>query len=673
MRDRLIRLALCIFVLAGVKADAILAAAPASRPSAADVAVAIRPLHVAEDVPLGKVDPPFAIAGETGTWQLEFELKKKIEGAKTLSLAVVSGRHIKGEFKPLQTADASKPGYLSARLQDGTALKVSGIAQQRSSVFVIDVAGKSLPAGTKIIVVLGDTSVCKIGTTAPPARMFSKIITLSCPPPAKAPKDSKHVPPADNPMVAACLMNIVGGEIDHLCAYVPSQCKPGEEVEVLVRPEDRSTNLSWRTVKDIDVYLAVEKLKGTIRPVKDSTCVRMAVKLPVAGTHRLKVVDRASGKECLTNPTICRAETPRYNTYWGIIHGHTEISDGVGTVDNYYRQMRDECLLDFGAIGDHDHLSETLDNHWTMICQAAKKWNEPGRFVTFLGYEWAKWRKNGDGDRNVYYLQDDQPMLRSDNGHYAKPADLFRALAGKKAIIIPHHPANDGNFCDYKDHDPQHERFIEIHQARGCYECPEEMGNPLIAKPDRPDGKLFKGGFVSNALALGWRTGFTAGGDDHGGTAGTDWVFWEKDGKKIHAGSMAVLATERTREAIWDALWNRRVIATSGPRMILQVDLNGHPVGAELNASTEPTLKAARRIRVQFAGTAPVQRIDIIHNNKVVYSTKQAEFAWEDTTLLSNALMPAAKYCDHPFCFYYVRAVQADGQAAWASPIWIDP
>lgn len=35
-------------------------------------------------------------------------------------------------------------------------------------------------------------------------------------------------------------------------------------------------------------------------------------------------------------------------------------------------------------------------------------------------------------------------------------------------------------------------------------------------------------------------------------------------------------------------------------------------------------------------------------------------------------MMPPAKYCDRPFCFYYVRVVQADGQAAWASPIWID-
>jgi hypothetical protein len=157
------------------------------------------------------------------------------------------------------------------------------------------------------------------------------------------------------------------------------------------------------------------------------------------------------------------------------------------------------------------------------------------------------------------------------------------------------------------------------------------------------------------------------------GTAGTDRPFREKEGRFIYAGSMAVLATDRTRDAIWDGLWNRRVIATSSPRVLLQVDLNGHPIGSEMKASTEATLRSSRRINVRFLGTAPVQRIDIIRNNKVIHTTGQTKFVWEDTTPLADALMPAAKYCNHPFCFYYVRVVQADGQTTWASPVWIDP
>lgn len=634
-----------------------------------------RPLRIPESVPLGRVQPPFAVAGEVSTWRLEFELAQTVKPKGPLVLEVFGGRHNKGIFEPLQATDPAKAGYVSARLADGTQLRLSPMQVRGGCSFRINTPETALPAGTKILVTLGDTAGGARGTTAPSVRMCNKYFVLRCPglKQESRPSSKSDVAGGDRTMVGACVMHVVGGEIDHLSAYVPAQCRPAQDVEILVRPEDQFSNLSRQRLKQIDVFLGTEKLPASIRPVDGSTCIRVVVRIPSEGVHRLKIVDRSSGKECLTNPTACRATSDKYNVYWGIIHGHTEFSDGTGTVDNYYRQMRDECALDFGASSDHDHPGETLDSHWTLICRAAKKWNEPGRFVAFLGYEWAVWRRNGDGDRNVYYLDDDQPMYRSADGAYPRPPDLFRALGDKKAVVIPHHPAGNGNFCDYKDHDPLHERLIEIHQVRGCYECPEEMGNPLIAKPDANGNKLFAGGFVCNALAMGWRAGFTAGGDDHLGTAGTDRPFRMQKGTPIYAGSMGVLATQQTREAIWDGLWNRRVIATSGPRVLLDVNLNGHPIGSELNASDEPALKLSRRISVRFFGTAPVQRIDIIRNNKVAYTTDRAEFVWTDKTPLADVVMPPAKFCDHPFCFYYVRVVQADGQAAWASPVWIDP
>jgi hypothetical protein len=455
---------------------------------------------------------------------------------------------------------------------------------------------------------------------------------------------------------------------------VPSQCRPGQEIEVLVRPEDEHSNLSCQALTNVEVYLGEERLPAKLQRVKDSTGAVARVMVPTEGVHRLRVVDTSSGKSCLTNPTACRPESPEYGRYWGMLHGHTELSDGWGKMDDYFRQMRDEAAIDFTASSDHDHAWETPDAYWRVICETVKRWNEPGRFVVFLGYEWAKWRRNGDGDRNVYYLKDDQPFFRSEDADYPRPPDLHQALDRRPALVIPHHPGGDGNHCDYKDHDPYHERFIEIHQVRGCYECSTEKGNPLIARPDREGGKLVAEGFVQRALALGWRAGFTAGGDDHRGTAGTDKpARVDPGGKIIYAGSMAVLAKDRTREAIWDGLWHRRVVATSGPRMLLSVTLNGHPIGSELKASSDSELVKSRQLKVAFWGMAPVARIDVIRNNEVVYTTKESTFTWEDTTPLAEALLPAAAHCPHPFCFYYVRAVQTDHQAAWASPIWIDP
>ena len=49
------------------------------------------------------------------------------------------------------------------------------------------------------------------------------------------------------------------------------------------------------------------------------------------------------------------------------------------------------------------------------------------------------------------------------------------------------------------------------------------------------------------------------------------------------------------------------------------------------------------------------------------------ELTWDDATPLDECLLPAARHCDHPFCFYYVRVIQSDREVAWASPSWIDP
>jgi hypothetical protein len=630
-----------------------------------------RPIRIPRDVPLMKAEPPFALAGQRGSWTLCFELSRSVPPNTPLKLELYGGRNNPGHFGKPQASRPAAVGYLSAKLEDGTSLSPS--EDRLPGTFVIPIPEKGLPAGSKIRVLLGDTSRGSRGIAAPNVRMLGKFFVLYCPDrdPARKKPQAGWGPDRQPLIVGACAMHILGGPIDHLRAYVPSQCRPGKSVRLLVRPEDSFSNLSHEKLESLEVYSANERLTLTLHPVEGSTCAQGSVQLSKEGVQRLRVVDRRTGKECLTNPIECRANPRDYALYWGMIHGHTEMSDGTGTLDNYFRQMRDEAAVDFAATSDHDHLGEAPDSYWRVTCQAVKRWNEPGRFVVFLGYEWAKWRRNGDGDRNVYYLQDDQPMFRSDDGHYPGPPDLFRALVGRKAIIIPHHPAGDGNHCDYKDHDVEHERLVEIHQMRGCYECSAEDGNPLIARPDRPGGRLIEKGYVRNALAMGWRVGFTAGGDDHMGTAGTDRPHGS-DGRTYYAGSMCVLAKERTREAIWEALWNRRVVATSGPRVLLFVDLNGHPIGSTLKASDDPSMSRARRLTVSFSGTAPVQRIDIIRNNKAVYSSDKNAFTWDDTTSITDVVMPPAKYCPRPFCFYYIRAVQTDGQAAWASPIWIE-
>jgi len=469
-------------------------------------------------------------------------------------------------------------------------------------------------------------------------------------------------------------MNIAGVKVDHLRVYVPSTTIAGEPFYVTIKPEDNFNNISSETIANITILNGSDELSHILETIAQSTAVRAQIRLPHDGVSRIRVVDNDRGIEGSSNPTICSTLPPLYKTYWGMIHGHSEMSDGHGSIDNYFRQIRDETALDFATSSDHDRPEETTDEMWDIISQKVADLYEPGKFITFLGYEWARGDNDGDGHRNVYYLNDFRPLFRSADGYHSTPPELFTALAQERAMVIPHQTAAGESYCDWKDHDPQLQRLVEIYQGRGSFECdcstsenvPVSLNSGFVAVNE---------GFVRNALLLGLRLGFTAGGDDHNGSAGSDYVGGTT---KSRAGLMSVFAGSLTRESIWDALWNRRVVATTGPRILLFYELNNFPLGSEIITSNSDLFNS-RTIRIRFHGTESLERLDIIRNNEVVRSftagdmncNLDCETSWIDDMPLDSALLKPTTVEQNPFAFYYVRAVQTDGQVAWASPIWI--
>jgi len=641
-----------------------------SRPAIDFVPAFVRPIRVPERVPLGRAEPEAALAGEKGTWTLPLRLTDAVEAGAMLKLQVFGGRNNKGSFKAPQVDRPADDGYVSIHTPDGTPIAAKAGAKVGTFVFTVPDGG--LAADDVVTVVLGDTSGGGGGIVAPTVSQLNKFIVLY------RPQSAEDLPNAwtvanDQQILAACSMHILGGAIDHLRAYAPSDAVVGEPFDVLVRTDDAYSNPSCQRLGELTAFLGDEALDATVEPVPETTCVRLRLSLPREGVHRIRIRDARTGKDATANPTVCAATLLEQPVLWGMIHGHTEMSDGTGTLDHYFAQIRDEAALDFAATSDHDHLYETSDAFWQATCDAVKQWHEPGRFVTFLGYEWAKWRRKGEADRNVYYLHDHRPMYRSDIGHHPWPPDLFAALRNEQAMVIPHHTGHGGSFCDWKDHDPECERLVEIYQMRGSYERLDD--NPLPESDDmQAKVATVPEGYVDRALAMGWRVGFTAGGDDHLSHAGTDFPFGPQH---YGAGLMCVLAADRTREAVWDALWHRRVVATSGPRILLDYTLNGQPLGSELSAAAMPELSARRTLRIVCHATAPIERLDIIRSNQIVHTvagdSPDLEVTWDDESPLADALLPAARHCGHAFAFYYVRMLQADGQMAWASPVWIDP
>ena len=167
------------------------------------------------------------------------------------------------------------------------------------------------------------------------------------------------------------------------------------------------------------------------------------------------------------------------------------------------------------------------------------------------------------------------------------------------------------------------------------------------------------GSSARSALAKGLRLGFVGGTDNHRGHPGSSMDTMGGINFRLRpvGGLTAVLASECTRESLWEALFARRTYATTGQHVLLDFAVNGACMGSTI----EPA--ATFSIMVAVIGTDEIARVDIIRDGQEVHSATgdgtACEYTWRDRP----PELP---------CFYYVRVIQRDGNAAWSSPVWIE-
>ena len=242
---------------------------------------------------------------------------------------------------------------------------------------------------------------------------------------------------------------------------------------------------------------------------------------------------------------------------------------------------------------------------WQEIRQQANRQNDPGRFVAYVGWEWSGNTPVG-GDHNVYYPGEDGPLHRSSHvlindksdaaTDCAHVTDLYRALANVDALLVPH---VGGRYANLNWHDPNLEAVIEVYSEWGEFEW-----------------------FLRQALAKGYRVGFTVGSDDHKGRPGAAPPGSGSFG--VYGGLTCIWAEELTRQGLWRALKARRCYGTTGQRIRLEVTADEWPMGTEFTAGEPP------EIRVQVWGTAPIERVDVFRGLQQVYSYPEKVVRDED-------------------------------------------
>ena len=343
----------------------------------------------------------------------------------------------------------------------------------------------------------------------------------------------------------------------------------------------------------------------------------------------------------------------KYTLLWGNLHDHTNYSrcwsDGSnGDLDEKYRYGLDVEGYDFIALTDHGY--DLNESRWSRSRRAARFYNDPQRLVALPAFEWtfsAPDRPLGSGHRNLIFESDkdaakwvnEKGLVYSFQVSETNRIDKVWDLLNQKncnAITIPHHPADKDHPVCWQQINQDYQMVVEIFQDRRSAEyrnCPDHTYNPT---------KL-DGSYVQDALAIGHKLGFVSGGDHNA----------------MGVGVTALFVKEVSQAGIIEALRSRRCYGTSGDKIVIDFRIKDAFMGQELTVKEKPTIKA------HIIGTAPLTSVVVFKNNNIVWekNTDQLkgmsdfEFQFTDEKFESN-------------CYYYVRAIQSDGQIVWASPIW---
>ena len=522
------------------------------------------------------------VVGTYGSWTVEYTVGE---------LGVDDGSTVLVAFS--QTSDMGTPQFGDPRDDNYCSVSTDGEATVSGSydpegyvrpfkhAIVIDVEDGSLAPGETISVRLGDRSKGSRGLQAQSfvERDFRFRVLVDA-----------HNTGDYEESSGELTYDLVAGEAYRLAAVLPSTIEPGERATLSVRAEDYWGNVASEYEATVNVSSESETVH--LEGGTGSTDLRF----DSPGIHRITVEDPERGLSATTNPVRCTVD-PGRRTYWGDVHGQSGETVGTGTVRDYFAFGRNAAFLDFAAHAGNDF--QITDEIWNDITTAVRDFHAPGSFVTFHCYEWSANTSVG-GDHNVYFKGDNPELNRSsqwlvdpeDRAAGTRPIQALYDLYGDRedVLIIPH---QGGRPAALDAFDPALSPFVEITSVWGVFES-----------------------FAQDALDLG-HVGFVGGSDDHCGRPGTA----PPDNLAKHnvsGGLMAASATRLSRDSLWEAFTSKRVYATTGARILLDVDIAGYSMG-EAGESDGPV-----PVTAEAHGTAPVQTIDLFRDRTRVASTSFA-------------------------------------------------
>ena len=373
----------------------------------------------------------------------------------------------------------------------------------------------------------------------------------------------------------------VGGKTAGVRGFGPSIVKAGEPVTLIVRSEDVYRNRATSGFPKYDIYEG----DTLIAPAHDSSqAIQRIENIRLEGSrpHLLSIRSTDGSIAGEFNPILVE-DDPSDRIYWGETHGHSGFAEGSGTVDGFFKFAREDAGLDFMTLSEHDLWMD--DFEWEVLREATIRDNAPGEFITFLGYEWTTPNALGGHHNILFRMPEDRDRVPKQEAPILN--QLYSGLKAKhdeKDVVVIPHAHNPGQWWIS---DPSIERLVEIVSNHGTFEW---LGRA----------------YLSN----GFRLGFIGGSDDHIGHPGLRPISTGRYGSDNFGGLAAVMAHEKSRNAIFDSLQNQNTYATNGFRMILKTAVNGTSGKQTIAPAPEQTING------RTIGSSPIDSITLIKNGK---------------------------------------------------------
>jgi len=414
--------------------------------------------------------------------------------------------------------------------------------------------------------------------------------------------------------------DLVAGRVARWKAILPSLAVTGEPFRLAIVAEDAWGNPTENAAATLQLESS-QPLRGlpdriTINNGDGPRVIENIVATDL-GDVDLKAI--ADGKVVArANPLRVTSAAPQ-RRYWGDLHGQSGETIGMGTAEAYFRYARDKAFLDLTGHQGNDF--QITDDFWHKLNELTARFDMPGKFVCLPGYEWSGNTGMG-GDRNVFFRREGRPIRRSSHilveGETSTEAiytadKLFEFLNGEDCRVIAH---VGGRYADVKyAHDGRIERSVEVHSTWGTFEW-----------------------LLHDAFAQGYRVGVVCHSDDHKGRPGATMPGASSFGAV--GGLTCYFMPELTRDALFETLRTRHHYGTTGTRLFLDVhgafgsDVTGFAEDPRLGAAREFAVREATmgdiirpngapmQLSVEVIGTAPIDRVDVLHGTRVVQTQR---------------------------------------------------